>query len=327
MTFDNIVVAPNNGSNAPVTLTGLSEVPLDAPVVRIGDDGMFLGAGTAIAGSGVVITMTNCVVTHCQNASTNDGLVLSSGGAGTFCTIQDGCVFSYCARLGIQAARDFVINAPAKRCLILGNKGFAGLWFSATSPTIRECKGVNVLNNGSTVASGWGIEQQSGGTVPILIQDAIIAGNTAHGVSVGSVSVTGAVNLNRVTICNNGASAILTDAALAVPVTVANSIIADTAGVGQIVHNGTVAMDIQNSALVLNGSFSLLAPGYSGTGTVNQTAVINADPQFVETANFSSASFYDVQNTAFATAGAGSTPLGGGGDYVGGAGVADWTVY
>lgn len=67
----------------------------------------------------------------------------------------------------------------------------------------------------------------------------------------------------------------------------------------------------------------------SATGlTINEVSVITSDPVYVETADPTSASFLDVQNNEYGTAGSGGSALSGGADFVGGinTGVSDWTV-
>jgi len=319
--LDNVLITPNNGSDAPVTIDGLTEVSLVGCTV-FGDDGAFLGGGAAPAGDGTLVTMVNTVISHNNNAAGNDGLVASGGitGTGGF-IIQDGCVFSFNGRLGIQSGSSLQINAPTKRVIVLGNKGFAGIWFagvgSAVSP-VRTLDGVDVLNNGTSTISGWGIEQQNGGSVPFSLTNSIIAGNTSRGLLIGEVGTDGLITVENVTIANNGTSAIETNAAHTGLLSFTDCVIAGNGTadpLNSILHNGTGAMSISYSAIVTAGPFALTGTGTSGTGTINQSNVINNDPLFIQTVNFQVPEFYDVTAVAYAGAGSGGSDLGGGADY------------
>lgn len=328
ITLENILVTANNGSDFPVTLDGLAPVSLSG-ATQFGDDGIFVGAGTTPSGDGTVVTLRNVVVSHIQGAVPNlynDGLICSSSGKAYY--IYDGCVFSYCNRLGIQAAGDFQIYAPSKRVLVLGNKGFAGIWFAAASPSaspIRSIDGCNVIdttgvNNSSTPGVGWGIEHQNGGTVNFVLRNAIIKGNTGQGLMISELAGSGSSTIENVTFAGNGRYAIDVNSAYAGTITINDCIIAGdgTADSDNVVrHNGTGLMNISYSALVTEGPFALLTPPTTGTGTINQLNIVNADPQFVETSDYTSDSFFDVFNPIYSAAGTGGTPLRGGADYVG----------
>lgn len=344
ITLEDVLITANNGADAPVTIDGLSPASL-VGATQFGDDGAFLGAGTSPSGDGTDVTLKNVVISHIQGAVlnvNNDGLICS--GSGDEYRILDGCVFSYCNRLGIQGAGDFQLNAPTTRVIVLGNKGFAGIWFAGARGTLRLINGCNVLdttgvNNPTTPGFGWGIEHQNGGSANFELRNAIIKGCTGQGFLIGGVAGTGTTTIEDITIAGNSQYAIDVDAGYAQSITITDSIIAGDGSldVDNVVrHNGTGTMNISYSALVTAGPFSLLTPPTTGSGTVITANVINDDPQFVETSNFQSASFFDVSSTAYATAGSGGNPLGGGADYVGGipptptptpSGAIIWEIY
>jgi len=344
---DNVVIAPNNGSNQPVTTTGLTEVDLTAAgIKRIGDDALFL-AGT----TGTSVTLQRCVITHANNGTPgagNDGLVCS--GAVNY-NILDGNVFSFNNRVGIQMAGFFKMNGTTTRSLVLGNKGFAGIWgASTTGGSVRQLNGVNIIGNGlpyvaGAVVGGWGIEVQNGdGVTPATISNAIIAGNGGPGIRFGEVGTNGGLIVTNVTSANNGQAAGSTDQepllvatgapASAGNVTITNSIMAGNGGsnaTNKIVHNGTGTVTMSGSALVLAGPLALASPGFSGPGTVNIGSSITQDPAFLQTSNQALSTYFDVQQNAYGTANATSGPLGGGADFVGGVtgptAAADWNLF
>jgi len=342
--LDNVLVAPNNGSDAPVSTDGMTEVNLDPPVQRIGDDCAFLGSGAAPVGDGTTVTLRNTVLTHAISATAtpgvtgNDALVCSSTNTGGY-RIEDGCVFSFCNRLGIQAngaaGTFFEVNAPTNRVLVLGNKGFAGIWFAGSSGGVqRDLKGINVIGNGFPYGGGWGIEQQWSSPVGITIEDAIIAGNSGPGLNIGSAGSPGPVTLNRVTIADNGTSHILVDAAYTAPINLTDCIVGGNGSsdgeTNVVVHNGTGTMSLTGCGVILSPTspMQLAGTGFVGTGTVNIVSAVYENPLFLETADYQSANYYDVQNNNFGTASATSGPLGGGGDYVGGLSrVQDYSLY
>ncbi|MDK2973627.1 MAG: hypothetical protein PWP23_3382 [Candidatus Sumerlaeota bacterium] len=316
---DNCVLTANDGSNAAATLDGLADVT-GTPTL-VGDDLIFPQSSTSV-------TIVDSVFAY----ASGDGIVCSSSTPSYF--INDGCVFSYCGRLGIQASADqrFVINAPTNRVLVLGNKGFAGLWFAGDQAVERSVNGCNVLNTTSaTAGQGWGMEVQNRGTVgggfpAATFSNMIIAGNSAQGVIIGSVGDTDTTFTN-VTIADNLGAAVEVATTVVGNVTFNDSILAGNGtGTDQTVNNvDTGVLNINNSAIVTAGPFALT--GTAGTGTINQTNVINGDPEFVETANISSVSFYDVNALSYAGAASASSNLGGGADYVNAADVAPWQMY
>jgi len=314
--LDNCVITANDGADAPVTLDGLTEVDLSS-ATPFGDDGMYLGGIDTPAGDGTVVTFVNTVSSHNNNAANNDGLVCSGGNTGGY-VFQDGCVFSYNNRLGIQANGSFEINAPTNRVIVKGNKGFAGLWFAGvgagTSP-VRTLDGVNVLDNGTPGVSGWGIEQQWGGSIPFTLKNAIISGNEYQGLLVGDSDTDGLITIQNVTIADNGTAAIETNSSHTGNMNLTDCIIAgngSSSADNSIIHNGSGTIDISYSAIVLSGTSKLTGTGTSGTGTITQSSVINDDPYFT--------SDYDVDNPAYAGKGTSASDLGGGGNYLG-----NWT--
>lgn len=328
LTMDNVLITANNGSDAPISTTGLEAVSLSGATM-FGDDGMYIGGDTTITGDGFSATLKDVVITHMQGAvggTANDGLVLS--GTANVYRIQDGCVFSYCNRLGIQAAGDFQISAPTKRVVVLGNRGFAGIWFSGAPASVvnpRLIDGCNVINNlgeNHTTApvGAWGIEIQNGGTVQYIVKNSIIAGNSDRGLVIGELAGTGPVTIENVTISNNGTSAIGVVTGCASNIDITDSIIAGNGtsnASNVIIHNGSGTMNISFSGIVTAGPQSLLIPATTGTGTIITNNIVEDNPQFVDATDYNSDSYFDVVNTAYYSANSIGDPLSGGADYVG----------
>jgi len=310
-TLENILITANNGSDAPVTSDGLSDPSLVGATV-VGDD------GAHFTGVNAVYNLTNFVA----SAVTGDGIVCG-GSAGIVFNINDGCIFSYNGRLGIQAHGAFTINAPTNRVLVLGNKGFAGIWF-AGGHTVRIVNGANVVDN---VVDG--IEHNNDGGAPFSLSNAIIAGNGDDGLMINNTSVNQPISISNVTIADNAGSPIeVADAAsplltVTAAITVSDSIIA---GPGlELNHSGATAMTISNSAIVTAGPNALPSANNIGTGTINTASIINADPIFTST-TYGTSLFYNVTSGAYASAGTGSTALAGGGTYNSTA-VDSWSLY
>jgi len=318
---EDVVVTANDGSDAPVTTDGLTSVDVSGATL-LGDDGIFVGGGDPPAGDGTQVVLRNFVTTHNQNG---DGLVCSTGGSSY--TVEQGSVFSFNGRLGIQGALDFSIDSPNDPVKVIGNLGFAGIWFNSAATTARVLDGVYIANNGSA-GSGWGVEFQNNGTVGSTLRNAIVSGNEEQGIVVGSVG-DGPTVIEDTTVSSNGSEAvsIATDAESNISVT--NSIIAGNGSsdpLNIIDHSGNGTFSLTNSAVVTAGPQSLLS-GAPINGTVSQSNVINDDPEFIETLDPNSASFFDVTGSAYETAATGGDPLDGGADFVVQTDSQNWNLY
>jgi hypothetical protein len=294
ITIDNCVVTANDGTDNPVTVDGIT--PAVAPVgsVYFGDDGMFLGGTAAPAGVGTSYTLVNTVVSHIGDPSidsaggtvnNSDGIVASGTTGGTI-LISDGCVFSYCKRLGIQMNGNFTLDAPNDNVLVLNNGGFAGIWFAGTgAATARVINGVDVIGTTGVHNTGiaFGIEHQNAGGIPFTLTDAVIAGNSGAGLAIQEVGTTGPITISDVTIAGNGGNSIQSNAAATSTIDIQDAIVSGGAG---IVHDGTGTFDIAFSALV--------SQTIGGATAVTQSNVINDPITFADTNNPASADFYDI---------------------------------
>lgn len=320
--LEDVTLAPNNGSGAPVSVDGLAPVDLTSAIIN-GDDGAF------IAGTGTAATLRNVVITHFQAPGTgHDGLVCS--GAAASYSIEGASVFSYNGRLGIQAngTETFRINSSTTPVKVIGNLGFAGIWFAAAQSVERSIDGCWVLNNGSSTTKSWGIENQNRGTTDMTISNAIIAGNTGEGLLIGSVG-TANTTLTNVTIADNGHEPIDISAGSAGTVSATLSIIAGRVGADTpVINNADVGvLTITDSAVVTAGPLALSSATATGTGSSTINALTNADPAFYEIVDFNSPDFYVVSSGAYETIAPGSQPLVGGGGFELALSAEQWNLY
>jgi hypothetical protein len=99
-----------------------------------------------------------------------------------------------------------------------------------------------------------------------------------------------------------------------------NDVIFAAGTVGLDIVDSVITPVVNNSALVDFGPDALTTT-VNGTATLNN--VIGADPAFVNVGALD----FDVQSTAYATAGTGGAPLAGGAAYIGGvSNVNDWMI-
>lgn len=323
--IDNVLVTANNGSNQPVSVTGLAEVDTSGATF-FGDDGIYLGGTLAPAGPGTEVFLRDTVVTHLRNAGAGrDGLVLG-GNTGTRFNIGEGCVFSYNGRLGIQAGSDVAIEGSDENpVMIVGNAGFAGLWYGSGSPNVRRVSHAIIANN-----TAMGIEQQNGGAATFELTDSVVVNNGSNALMIADNLVAAPAAITRSTLGNSTAGpAIGVSAANTFDVTITDSIIIGNGSANAdntIQHDGTGALIFSGSAAVTAGPHALTTVT-GGTGTVSGAPTTTADPEFVDTTDFTSDDFFDVAAGVYSTASSTNGPLGGGADFVGTSDVETWSIY
>jgi hypothetical protein len=93
-----------------------------------------------------------------------------------------------------------------------------------------------------------------------------------------------------------------------------------------LLHNGSGTLTLSGTALVTAGP-QAMATATGGTGPISGSPTTTADPQFVNTTDATSISYFDVTNPAYATANSTGGPLAGGADFAGGSGVNQWSLY
>jgi hypothetical protein len=295
-----------------------------------GDDGIFIGSANGMTeGAGVEGLFRNLVITHNKGGTTADAMVMSNAGPGVFrkYRFEDGCVFSYNQRAGLQLNGDVIIDAPNDPVIITGHST-NGYWLVNAGNTERTVNGLIVHDNGFSGFLISGI----GTTVNFTVRNTIVSNNGVSNFNfASSAGPAPNVLLEDVTIANpkSGTNAFLLGANVACNVTVRNSIIAGNGSLTNNIvnHNGSGTLTLEGTALVTEGQFALASGTVGGTGTVVGSPTVTSDPEFVETVNFSSPSFFDVAAAEYATANATGGNLSGGGDYVGGSSVDSWSIY
>ncbi|MDI6783231.1 MAG: hypothetical protein QME64_03935 [bacterium] len=324
--MEDIVVSPNNGSDAPLNLDG-SYADIGGGTY-FGDDGIVITSADVT--SIVYASLTTVISANHRAAAANDGIIcFPATGSGSWITIGPGCVFSYNSRLGVQwggGGADIRIRGSAtNRVKVIGNRDAtrAGCTLFNGTADIDQC--IMMDNYGSgiiTITSGT-----PAGLGLINVSNSIIANNGTDGIRLADSAPTHAtpLTINKVTFYNNVQSPVDVQSGNATStITVTDCIIAGngTDDISANVYlNNSNTSDIGNSALILVGGLSYTLAtssidGVEGAGTTNLTNVINIDPQFASI-DSTSPDFLNVTNFAFNAAGSGGTPLAGGARYTG----------
>jgi hypothetical protein len=339
--MDGIVVCPNDGTNNPVTLNGLTEVDLTGKT-PFGDDGITITSADAT--SVITAYMTNCVISHNQNGTNQDGMVIFPAvGSGSIVTIGPGCVISYNRRVAIQwggAGADIRVQGAAdNRVKIIGNYcnpatpgTYGGLYMFSGTADIDQC--IFSANSGCGIVAASAVPTAPpSGLGLINVSNCIIANNGADGLRYNDTDPAHAVpvTVNKVTFFNNVQSPIDIYAAnLTGNITITDCIFA---GDGTEDITGTANAFLNDASPSVSTSFInfsglVIAPGVSytlatssidgveGVGTTIVANSITADPLFAST-DPANPNFLNVTNYAFSTAGSGGAPLAGGARYTG----------
>lgn len=326
--LDNIVITANNGSNAPVSEDGLALADLTG-ATHFGDDGMFLGSAGGIEEAGMEVLFRDVVVTHNRGNVSPDGIITSNAGAGLYrhYRFEDGCVFSYNQRVGMQLNGDIVVDAPNERLLITGHAS-TGMWFVNPANSTRSINGVNSIDNGGR---GLWVQNGVGTGVHMIFSNAIISNNGIANVEFGPGSGTQQITFDSVTVANQKAPANVFNIALFdLNLNLNNTILAgngSSASSNAVNFSGGGTVTLDGAAQVHEGAFQIEVVSVSGDLTFEGTAWVAADPEFAETDDPFSEAFYDVTNEVYVDAGVGGSPLTGGADYNPTSSVSDWSVY
>lgn len=350
ITMENIVLTANNGSNGPVTITGL-DTPNMTGATGFGDDGIVFLSRTE--GGSMTLNATNLIISSFSTnavGTANDGLLAWMSGTtqdfvNCFVNLGPGCIISNINRFGIQNPYGGYINIQGskEKPVIINNCGSDGIWnysdtVAPTQPTICEVNYCIVNNCGN---SGIKEQETAGRGFIKSIKNTIIANCKAPGIALFAfgtrpTGVTDTVEIDNVTMHNCGYSSTWSYG-IAAPVytsggteyktnrnaNITNTIVSG-AGLTGIFNSSTGTFSVDYSALVtesMAGYEYALANATGGSGTINVGAnVINSNPRYVTYAigDFASSSFMDVTNSAFAGKGTGGSDLAGGADYVGG---------
>ncbi len=299
--LENLLITVNDGAGNPITTDGLEELDLnDFPDrVEFGDDGMLVGGGGP-GGPGTTVTFRDVVISHLQVGSSPDGIILSAGQPDTNFIFEDGNVVSYCGRFGIQAGRNFQVNAPEQRLMVLGNTR-SNIWYTGNDGTVDDLVIDGVVSVGS---SEWGLQHQVGASpMNLIVRNSIFVGNNNGGILVGGAASSAAhsVQVENVTSArNDGPSFLVFSAGYEAPITIQSSVLAGdgTDDADNVIrHSGTGPFTIESSAIVTAGPDRLNSdPIDDVNDEVSTFAIVSADPVFDPTDDPSHENYFQVTN-------------------------------
>jgi len=355
-----VLIAPNNGSNQPVSTTGLAPASL-AGATTFTDDGMFYAGYVDVA-------CTGTVVTHMQGSAISpDGIVFFPDVTGHNLHLGPGCVFSYNKRMGVQLAQDGIdfdmVGTEANPVVIKGNfsnntgtrnPAIAIFGDDDSNPEVAfDWQHAIFTENLSSVIGPWAVDL--GQSAPALTGDHLAFVNNGE----CTINLTDDLLLpftftNSTWVGNGGATPSGVNQSFIRPimqfsesaagvsvgsVTFTNCVVAGNGTAGDpavgdnLIAVNTTALPINfvNSALPTAGPYALGSGKFDlGTGALapTETAVKSEDPEFVlVSANFADPNFLDVDQSTYDNAGPGGSDLSGYGDYVGGSDVNNWSMY
>lgn len=323
VTIDNVVVTANNGSGAPVTLTGLDS-PDTTGATSFGDDGLLVVSRTE--GGSIAVNATHLVVAlfNPSSSSGRDGVMVFMNGTtsdivNATLNLGAGCVISNCLRFGIQNPYGGYVNIQGTDAepVILAKCGGDAIWNSSdvegtTQATIAE------VNHCIISECGGGIkEQETGGRGFIKsVKNTIIAHCKAPGIEFyakGALpptgGVTSSVSIENVTVLDcgydmaaPGANYDFRAAGIASPTYTASSVVyqsnrnvdilntivsgPSTGLITGLYNSSTGAYTIDYSALPTGGIWNEgLAAATGGAATITVGAnVLSASPIYVASA-------------------------------------------
>jgi len=320
VTFNRCVVS-SNFSGGPLSLDGFT-APTGAPTAQVFDNGIDISD----AGSEATVNLNETVVTLAGGDATapSPDNILLTGSAKNVLNINAGCVISYGQYRNILSHNVddlFIRGTPAQPVYVLGADGVQiGSILTATGRlVIDECIIANGVATAAHADYAAGVDIQTPDR-PTSITNTLIINNDGPGLLVQG-NYSNNLIVKNVTISHNALGTGINDVAQVLILNLGatpNISLSDTiiAGGKTGIQMGTGSINVSYSALVTEGTDALTA-AVSGTGTVNQTAVISLDPIFLEIVNLGSSDLYDVHSAAYGGQGSGGSDLAGGADYVG----------
>ncbi len=321
-TMDNVLCAPNNGSNQP---TADSVWDNDVTGTSIPGAWFYLMGQSQFGGfdGNIIANVTNCTFI----GAGTDATVFYPGTAGS--VNVSGLGTSYSGRYATQFDNVVPVNITGTKenpSWVARKNAIGLIIFESGTITINNLIAVDNNNTGLRVDAD---------TVETLnLSESLFVNNATQGLYIpfdppGAKTWT----VDDCTFVNNGTNTgagvfgniQITAAGPNLTLNVADSIFGGPSAPG-IENLGTAVVNLSNSALITAGP-QALPSGMATVGTINTTNVINADPVFASIATdpLVDASF-DVTASAYATAGTGGTPLNGWGEGPSSS-VSDWTLY
>jgi hypothetical protein len=293
------------------------------------------------AGENTSLLFNDCVLSHAGGGGSNDAVVDVSrrSVAGNPSYEFNRTILSYLPRYGFQASGYGEPGDPsAFRVNFVGD--------ATTRTVIKNCQRAvqsffgpdrGLINFTEANVLDCSIRGVSlGATIAVNnATDTIFSNLGSIGFVLGHDDTWATTTMTRCTLDNLGIDLLL-DVGTADhgSVIIRDSIISDSGGNDDTVvgtygtGTGTWTVDIDNSAVVTEGNEAIAGVGGTGFELLGGS-IVSGSPIYIQTADGLATDFYDVQSGAYATAGTGGTPLGGGADYVGGvpSSVPDWTLY
>jgi hypothetical protein len=330
--FTNCIISANY-AGAPASTDGIT-APVGTATARCADNGINISK-TATTGMTINLSGTIVVDAAGPEGGTPDNILLTAANPKTL-NIIDGSIISYATRLNIQTNGGTLnVTGTHDVPILIIEAQNAGV----TDADYGDGLGIWSTNVGSVnltyciiadnVSDGLNIHQ---GEKTVTMNHVIVANNGRYGINILDIDAVGyhsTVTAEDVTVSGNQGVSVVPSPTPPAPgfsadqVVLTANLLNPSSFTGCIVANGdngfsigaTSTANAINSAIVLAGPDALTAKK-TGTGTLNETNVITDDPQFIETTNFLSPSYFDVYNVVYSTAKGGS-PLPGGADYAG----------
>lgn len=333
LTMENILIAPNNGSNAPLASTVWDDPDLSAPgVVRIPDDGIYLMADPAFGGyQGIVnADLTNVVIIGPGGANVTGEAIVCYAGDGII--NATGIGISYSVRTGAQIANNTTWNVTGTRT----NPGWITRKNSLNGITFFDGK-ISMDHVIAVENTVGGIRADTDGVQSIDITNSLFANNLDDGFYVSAATfqpMTYSVK-NTTFFANGNASADAANVTIGSAVT--SGLVLDvtdcvmggpTRGLLNLSATGGV-LNVANCGLPTTGADALAEViGANSVGPVNITSSINDDPDFVNpVSNPVAPDSFNILGGAYATASSTNGALNGWGDGPPAAEITDWAVY
>ncbi len=333
--FNNCIISSNH-SGAPANTDGFT-APVGTATGRCGDNGINISKGDTVT-NGLTVNISETIIVDAggpPGAGTVDNIMCTGAGTKTI-NVIDGSIISYAPRLNYQH-----------------NGGTLNITGTHDNPIY--------IIKGQDEAYGHGLGVWTTNISSVNLTYCIIADNKMNGVSIEAGDKT--VSMNHVIIANNGDVGLAVIVVAGQPwntvitaenttisgnaidvvspdtkdqVTMSEDLVNTSIFTGCIFASGDNGFNIAAnstataaySALVLEGANALGAKKI-GDGTLVESGVITSDPQFTETSNFLSSTYFDVYNSAYGAAYNGS-PLKGGADFAGVIPLSvgqEWTLY
>lgn len=323
--IENVLCAPNNGSDQPLTTDVWANPDLaGAGVIRVPDDGIYLMNDQFSGFDGdIQVTLTDLRMIGVGG----DAFVLYAGQNGSASITASGLAATHSGRYAAQISQENPLTITGTR----ENPG----WIARKNAVGILCFGGGQVQFDHVVAvdnEDCGLRVDANNNVNVAISNSLFARNKFQGVVVKNAppaaktwSISDTTFLNNDT-GNNGIANLefTSDVTADMTANVNDCIFAGTDS--EAIQNAGAANVIANNCAFVTAGPNALPSVFLGTPPTENSSV-NADPEFtnIDTDPLLANSF-DVGSVAYATASSTSGELNGWGDGPGSS-VRDWSVY